>query len=287
MHEFWHILGHGTLDSLKILPFLFVTYLLMELIEHKAGDKVQIAIKRAGHAGPAIGGALGLVPQCGFSTMAAGLYAGRVVTPGTLLAVFLATSDEMLPVFIGEGVGITKILTVLGIKLVLAMAVGFVTDLLLRKRIRQTHIEELCEEEHCHCEKGIWRSTIHHTLFIFLFIWIINLALTALFELVGEEAIATAVNSVPVLGTVLAALVGLIPNCAISVAIATLWTNGVISGGAMLAGLLTGAGAGILVLFRTNRHLKENLLLTAALLGCGILFGVLFDLTGLAAALGL
>lgn len=287
MHEFWHILGHGTLDSLKILPFLFVTYLLMELIEHKAGDRVQSAIKKAGRGGPAIGGALGLVPQCGFSTMAAGLYAGRVVTPGTLLAVFLATSDEMLPVFIGEGVAVTKILTVLGIKLILAMVVGFAADLLLHERIKETHIEELCEEEHCHCEQGVLRSAIHHTLFIFLFIWIINVALTALFELVGEEAIATAVGGIPVLGTVLAAVVGLIPNCAVSVAIATLWTKGVITGGAMLAGLLTGAGAGILVLFRTNRHLKENLLLTAALLGCGILFGVLFDLTGLAAALGL
>lgn len=287
MHEFWHILGHGTLDSLKILPFLFVTYLLMELIEHKAGDRVQSAIKKAGRGGPAIGGALGLVPQCGFSTMAAGLYAGRVVTPGTLLAVFLATSDEMLPVFIGEGVAVTKILTVLGIKLILAMVVGFAADLLLHERIKETHIEELCEEEHCHCEQGVLRSAIHHTLFIFLFIWIINVALTALFELVGEEAIATAVGGIPVLGTVLAAVVGLIPNCAVSVAIATLWTKGVITGGAMLAGLLTGAGAGILVLFRTNCHLKENLLLTAALLGCGILFGVLFDLTGLAAALGL
>ncbi|MBQ8341438.1 MAG: arsenic efflux protein [Clostridia bacterium] len=287
IHEFWHILGHGTLDSLKILPFLFVTYLLMELIEHKAGDRVQSVIKKAGRGGPAIGGALGLVPQCGFSTMAAGLYAGRVVTPGTLLAVFLATSDEMLPVFIGEGVAVTKILTVLGIKLILAMVVGFAADLLLHGRIKEAHIEELCEEEHCHCERGVLRSAIHHTLFIFLFIWIINLVLTALFELVGEEAIATAVGGIPVLGTVLAAVVGLIPNCAVSVAIATLWTKGVITGGAMLAGLLTGAGAGILVLFRTNRHLKENLLLTAALLGCGILFGVLFDLTGLAAALGL
>lgn len=287
MHEFWHILGHGTLDALTVLPFLFLTYLLMEWIEHKAGDRVQRAIKKAGKAGPAIGGALGLVPQCGFSTMAAGLYAGRVVTPGTLLAVFLATSDEMLPVFIGEGVAPFKILTVLGIKLALALAVGFVTDLLLRGQIKETHIEDLCEEEHCHCEKGILQSAIYHTLLIFLFIWSVNVALTALFELVGEEAIATAVNSVPVLGTILSALLGLIPNCAVSVAIATLWTNGVISGGAMLAGLLTGAGAGILVLFRTNRHLKENLLLTAALLGCGILFGVLFDLTGLAAALGL
>lgn len=287
MHEILHILLHGFLDSLKILPFLFLTYLLMELLEHKAGDRVQQAISKAGRAGPAIGGLLGLVPQCGFSTMAAGLYAGRVVTPGTLLAVFLATSDEMLPVFIGEGVAAGKILTVLAIKLVLAMLVGFSADLLLRKHIKETHIEELCEEEHCHCEKGVLRSAIHHTLFIFLFILIINVALTAVFEYVGEEPIAKAVNSLPVLGTVLAALVGLVPNCAVSVAIATLWTKGVISGGAMLAGLLTGAGAGILVLFRTNRHLRENLLITAALFGAGVLFGVLFDLTGLSMALGL
>ena len=287
MHTFLHILLHGLLDSLKILPFLFVTYLLMEILEHKAGDKVQRAIAKAGRAGPAIGGALGLVPQCGFSTMAAGFYAGRVVTPGTLLAVFLATSDEMLPVLIGEGVAIGKILTVLAIKLVLSMLVGFATDLLLHKRVKETHIRELCQDEHCHCEQGVLRSAIHHTLFIFLFILIINIALTAVFELVGEEPIAKAVNSLPVLGTVLAALFGLIPNCAVSVAIATLWVKGVISGGAMLAGLLTGAGAGILVLFRTNRHIKENLLLTATLLGAGIVFGILFDLTGLATALGL
>ena len=287
MHELLHIVWHGTLDSLKILPFLFVTYLLMELIEHKAGSSVQSAVKKAGRAGPAIGGALGLVPQCGFSTMAAGFYAGHVVTPGTLLAVFLATSDEMLPVFLGDGVPAAKILTVLGIKLLLAVAVGFTTDLLMRKHLRELHVEELCEEENCHCEKGILRSTIHHTLFIFLFIWIINLALTAVFELVGEAPIANAVNSLPVLGTVLAALLGLIPNCAISVAIATLWTSGIISGGAMLAGLLTGAGAGLLVLYRTNRHLKENLLLTAVLLGSGILFGIVFDLTGLCTVLGL
>lgn len=287
MHEVLHIFWHGLLDSLKILPFLFVTYLFMELLEHKAGDKMQCAIAKAGHAGPAIGGVLGLVPQCGFSTMAAGFYAGHVITPGTLLAVFLATSDEMLPVLLGEGVGMGKILTILAIKLILALLVGFSTDLVLRGRIREMHVETLCEKEHCHCEKGVLRSAIHHTAFIFLFILIINIALTAIFELVGEAPIAHAVNSVPVLGTVLAALIGLIPNCAVSVAIATLWAKGIISGGAMLAGLLTGAGTGLLVLFRTNRHLKENLLLTAVLLGSGILFGCLFDLTGLAASLGI
>lgn len=287
MHEILHIVWHGLLDSLKVLPFLFATYLLMELLEHRAGDRLQRAIAKAGRAGPAIGGALGLVPQCGFSTMAAGFYAGHVITPGTLLAVFLATSDEMLPVLLGEGVGVGKILAIMAIKLILALLVGFSTDLILRGRIQKMHVESLCEEEHCHCEKGVLRSAIHHTAFIFVFILIINIALTAIFEFVGEEPIARMVNSLPVLGTVLAALIGLIPNCAVSVAIATLWARGIISGGALLAGLLTGAGAGLLVLFRTNRHLKENLLLTAVLLGSGILFGCLFDLTGLATALGL
>ena len=288
MEHLLHILLHGLLDSLKLLPFLFVTYLLMEILEHKAGNGVQKAISRAGKAGPAIGGLLGLIPQCGFSTALAGFYAGRVVTPGTLLAVFLATSDEMLPIFIGaEGVSARQILTVLGLKLGIALLVGFLTDLLLRGRLAPLHVEELCAEEHCHCEKGIRRSALHHTLHIFAFVLIINILLTGAFEWLGEERIALAVNSIPVLGTVIAALIGLIPNCAASVAIATLWTRGVISGGAMLAGLLTGAGAGLLVLFRTNKHPKENLLLLLALLFCGVFFGCLLDLTGLAALLGL
>lgn len=287
IEEILHIFSHGTLDSLKLLPFLFLTYLLMEFLEHKAGDGVQKIISRAGRAGPVAGGALGLVPQCGFSAAAAGLYAGRVVTPGTLLAVFLATSDEMLPVFLGEGVPVSRILTVLGLKFVIALLVGFITDFLLRCHIRDMHVEELCEDEHCHCERGILRSALHHTLHIFIFVLIINILLTGAFEFIGEERIALLVNSVPILGTVLAALVGLIPNCAISVAIATLWTHGVISGGAMLAGLLTGAGAGLLVLFRTNKRLKENLLLVSVLFGAGILFGCLLDLTGLATLLKL
>ena len=282
-----HILLHGALDSLKLLPFLFLTYLLMELLEHKAGEQVKSAVSRAGRAGPAIGGTLGLIPQCGFSTALSGLYAGHVITPGTLLAVFLATSDEMLPIFIGKGIPATRILTVLGIKLAIALAVGFLTDLLLRGKLREMHVEDLCEEEGCHCERGVLRSALHHTLHIFIFVLIINVLLTGCVELIGEERIGSLVNSVPVLGTVVAAVVGLIPNCAASVAIATLWTKGIISGGAMLAGLLTGAGAGLLVLFKTNKHPKENLLFLATLLGTGIVCGCLLDLTGLGALLGL
>lgn len=291
MLHFWehvpHILLHGLLDSLKLLPFLFVTYLAMEFLEHKSGERVKNAISRAGRAGPAIGGTLGLIPQCGFSTALAGLYAGRIITPGTLLAVFLATSDEMLPIFFGEGVPLPRIFTVLGLKLVVALLVGFAVDFIMRGKIRHMKVEDLCREEQCHCEKGIWRSALHHTLHIFFFVLVINILLTGAFEFMGEERIAAAVNSVPVLGTVVAALVGLIPNCAASVVIATLWTHDVISGGAMLAGLLTGAGAGLLVLFRTNKHLKENLLLLAVLLCSGILFGCLLDLTGLAVLLHL
>ena len=286
-HDLLHVLLHGALDSLKVLPFLFLTYLLMELLEHKAGDGVKNAVGKAGRFGPLVGGALGLLPQCGFSAVAAGLYAGRVVSVGTVLAVFLATSDEMIAVFAGNGVPVRQIFAVLGVKLLVAVLVGFVVDLLLRRRAEPLHVEDFCEEEHCHCEKGIWRSALHHTLHVFLFVLAVNLLLGFLLELWGEENIAALMQEIPVLGELIAALIGLIPNCAASVAIATMYTKGVISAGALLAGLLTGAGSGLLVLFRTNHRLRENLQIVAVLLLVGVLFGTLFHHTGLAAALGL
>lgn len=286
-HDILHVLLHALKDSAMILPFLFLTYLLMELLEHKAGDGVKKAISKAGRLGPLAGGALGLVPQCGFSAVAAGLYAGRVVTVGTVLAVFLATSDEMIPVLLGAGIPVGRVLTILGIKLVIAVGIGFLADLLLMRRAEPLHVESFCEEEHCHCEQGVWRSALHHTLHVFVFVLLVNLLLGFLLELVGEEALGSLMRDVPVLGECIAALIGLIPNCAASVAIATLYAKGVISAGAMLAGLLTGAGAGLLVLLRTNRHLKENLLFMAALLLVGVVFGVLLNVTGLAGAWGL
>ncbi len=282
-----HVVWHGFLDTLKLLPFLFLTYLLMELLEHKAGERAERVLTRTGRFGPVIGALLGLVPQCGFSGAAASLYAGRVVTLGTMLAVFLATSDEMIPVFLSEQVAAPVILAVLGIKLLVAVLVGFVADAVTRRSRKSLHVHALCEEEHCHCEKGIVRSALHHTLHIALFVLIINLALGAVLELVGAERIAAALSAVPFVGQVVAALIGLIPNCAASVAIATLYARGLLSAGSMLAGLLTGAGAGLLILFRTNRQRRENLLIAAALLGIGVFFGCLLDFTGLAALLGL
>lgn len=287
-HDVLHVILHALKDSALILPFLFLTYLLMEVLEHKAGDGVEKAIKKAGRFGPLAGGALGLVPQCGFSTVAAGFYAGRVVSVGTLLSVFLATSDEMLPVLLGARVGVGKIFIILGLKLGIAVLVGFLADLVWCRREADLHVEGLCEEEGCRCgEKGVWRSTLYHTLHIFAFVLLFNLLIGFALELVGEEALGSVMRDIPVLGQLIAALVGLIPNCAASVAIATLYTKGVISAGAMLAGLLTGAGAGLLVLFRTNKKMKENLAIVGVLLATGVLFGTLLDLTGLGAALGL
>jgi hypothetical protein len=228
------------------------------------------------------------VPQCGFSTLASGFYAGRVVSVGTLLAVFLATSDEMLPVFLGARVGVGKILTVMALKFGIAVLVGFLADLLWCRRGTELHVEGLCEEEGCGCgEKGVWLSTLYHTLHIFLFVLLFNLIIGFALELLGEEALGSVMRDIPVLGQLIAALVGLIPNCAASVAIATLYTKGVITAGAMLSGLLTGAGAGLLVLFRTNKRVVENLLIVGVLLATGVLFGSILDLTGLSAALGL
>ena len=284
----WHIFSHALIDSIWLLPFLFLTYLAMELIEHKAGDKVQAVISRTGRTGPLWGGLAGLIPQCGFSAASAGLFAGGVITPGTLLAVFLATSDEMISIFLGSSVPPIKIITVLGIKLVVAVIVGLAVDLIFGKKGRKLEISDHCEDENCHCgERGVWISSLIHTVQIFAFVFAINLVLTAAFELIGEQNISAILVKIPVLNVVIAALVGLIPNCAASVLIATLWTKGVISGGAMIAGLLTGAGAGLLVLYRTNKQLKQNLFLTLLLLSVGILVGVLLDLCGLATLLGL
>lgn len=279
-HEFLHVLWHGTHDTLRLLPFLFLTYLLMEILEHKAGDRTRGMIARAGRLGPLFGALLGLVPQCGFSAVAAGLFAARIVTPGTVLAVFLATSDEMLPVLLGAGIPLPRVLTILAIKLVIAALCGFATDLLLRRHIQAPHVEAFCDEEHCHCEQGVWRSALHHTWQIGLFVLAVNLVLSFVLEFVGTEALASLVGGIPVLGESVAALVGLVPNCAASVAIATLYTKGVISGGMMLSGLLTGAGAGLLVLFRTNKHLVQNLLFVLALFLLGVLFGSVLELSG-------
>lgn len=287
MHEFIReVVLDSLIDTAKLLPFLFLTYLAMEFLEHKAKGRALRFIERSGSLGPFLGALIGTVPQCGFSAAAASLYAGRIITVGTLLAVFLSASDEMLPLLIAGNVRPASVLLILGYKFAVGILVGFLADLLLRKRRAEPlHVDALCEKEHCHCEKGILRSALHHTVKISFFLLLITLAIAAAVFFIGEDALVSLLSGRPVLSYLLCALVGLIPNCAASVALTGFYLNGFISAGAMLAGLLPGAGVGILVLFRINRPHKENLLLLSLLLALGFLFGGLFDLCGLSTLL--
>lgn len=311
-----HVLEHSVADTLYLVPFLLVTYVAMEWLEHRTAGRTQEAVKRAGAAGPIVGALLGVVPQCGFSAAAATLYAGRVITLGTLFAVFLSTSDEMLPIFLAEQAPLGTILKVLGAKVVIGMLMGFAVDAVVRLARRDDQrllIHELCERDRCHCAedcstcaerpelvyehhddcvdgctheahchdhghdggwKGVLRSALVHTVQVTLFIFVVTIALNVVLETVGEEALEAALGGDSPLAVCATALVGLIPNCAASVVIAQLYLDGVLGGGAMLAGLLTSAGVGLLVLVRANRRWRQNLAIIAGLYATGVAWGL-------------
>lgn len=277
-----HVLKHTLIDTIKLLPFLFLAYLVIEYIEQKAGDKTTHVIQKAGKFGPVLGGLLGIVPQCGFSAAASNLYAGRIVTIGTLIAIFLSTSDEMLPILISEAVPVGTIITILLIKLGIAIIVGMLVDLIFRKKKVENSKEEihkLCDEEHCHCEEsGIFKSSLIHTLQIFAYILLISFVLNLIMHYVGEENIAGLVLNVPVVGPLISSLVGLIPNCASSVILTQLYLENIISMGSMIAGLLVNSGIGILILFRVNKNKKENLTILGILYLVGAISGIILDI---------
>lgn len=268
------------LDALKLVPFLFLTYLAMEYLEHKTGEKASALVERAGRFGPVIGGVLGIVPQCGFSAAASNLYAGRVITLGTLIAIYLSTSDEMLPILISEQASVGMILKILLGKAVLGVLFGLVIDFILRKsgRKEHAHIHDICEQEHCHCEKGILRSAFSHTVQISLFILVITFALNLALYFAGEDVLAQILQGSRLVGPLLAGLVGLIPNCAGSVAITQLYLSGIIGIGSLFSGLLAGSGIGLLVLFRVNHDKKENLKILGLLYAIGVVTGILMEL---------
>lgn len=269
------------IDSVKLIPFLFLTYLIMEYLEHKTGDRMQTAIRGAGRSGPVIGGILGIFPQCGFSTAASNLYAGRIITMGTLVAVFLSTSDEMLPIMISENVGLQMIGRILAVKVVVAVLVGFAVDCTMRRGDKNMQIGHLCKQHHCHCENGILKSALHHTAEIFIYILLISLALNLLIAWVGEDVLGGVILNRPVIGTMIAALVGFIPNCAASVVITQLYLSGMLGAGSMIAGLLSGTGVGFLVLLRVNDNQRENLGLACLLYVTGVLAGIVIELLGI------
>ena len=353
-------------DTLSLVPFLLVTYLALETLEHVAGDSVNGAIKRAGAAGPVVGSLLGMVPQCGFSAMAATLYAGRVVTLGTLVAVFLSTSDEMLPLLLAEQVPVQTMAMLLASKALIALVTGFIVDAAIRglrrnarahAAIRRTvlgtaanpahvncahddhtggdiidevaeagvsadHIHELCERDHCGCDDdedeherdhghshdhghtgehehhhghghdhghshegapvlSIIRSAISHTVQVSVFIFLVTLVLVAVLETFGESAIEQFLRGNETLAVLGSALVGLIPNCSASVVITQLYLEGALQLAPMLAGTLISAGVGYLVLFRTNRSARENVVFLIMMYVIGAGWGLILSAVGL------
>ena len=280
-HILLHSIEHALMDSLKILPFLFITYLIMEFLEKKAGKKTNLWLEKAGKAGPVAGGVLGVIPQCGMSAVASNLYAGKIISVGTLLAIYLSTSDEMLPIMVSQSVDAVTIAKILGIKVIIAMSAGllvdFIYNLLKKEKQQEMKIHDFCEHEHCHCEDGVLKSAFRHTVQIFLFVLLVTVILNIGIEIIGEEQLAGFILNKPVMGPVLAGIIGLLPNCAASVVITQMFLDGLMSFGTMLAGLLVGAGVGILVLLRVNENRAESLKIIGILYLTGILCGIFFN----------
>lgn len=301
-------------DTLVLVPFLLVTYLVMETLEHSTEGKAEQLIRRAGTAGPAVGGLLGALPQCGFSAMAGTLYAGRLITAGTLVAVILSTSDELIPVFFAHQAPMPKLIAIVAIKVVIGVVIGFAADAVLRALHRtgdgHPHIRELCERAHCHCAAiddtasesadhihveaeqhalghepshthgdSRWKHIVHsafvHTAQVTLFIFVITFVFGLIIEGWGQETIMSFLGAQPLLATFMAALVGLIPNCAASVMIAELYLDGTLATAPMLAGLLVSGGMGLLVLFRTNADMRQNVIFAAFIYVVSVAVGLL------------
>ena len=269
------------LDVLKLIPFLFFAFLIIELIEHKFSKKTTDMIKKSGKFGPLFGSLFGLLPQCGFSVLATNLYITRILSLGTLVAIYLSTSDEMLPILISERAPFNSIAIILLIKFIVGLIVGFIIDLVYQKKElkKEEHIHDLCEHDHCHCkEDGILKSSIIHTLKTLIFIAIITFVLNTLMFYVGEDYLKEILSKNTFLTPFISSLIGLIPNCGASIVITELYLNDVINLGTTMAGLLTGSGVAILVLFKGNKNLKENLSIMGIIYGVGVIVGLIIEI---------
>lgn len=276
--DFLDILKDTIIDAVKILPFLLIAYLIMEYIEHKTTTKTKAAIKKSGKFGPLVGGILGAFPQCGFSVTATNFYAARIITLGTLFSVYLSTSDEMLPIMLSRGVSGPLILKILGIKIAIGIIIGFLIDIIFRNfnksKNENNNIEDICKHEHCHCEEGILKSALKHTINIFIYIFVFSLILNIAINLIGTEKIEAIISNKPILGSLISGLIGIIPNCASSVVLTECYLSGILNLGMMIGGLLINAGVGLLVLFRVNKNQKENILITIGLYLIGVIVSI-------------
>ena len=262
------------IDLLKIIPFLFVAFLIMEYFEHSLSKKKNVLKNKK--VGPIVGSLLGVIPQCGFSVMATNLFSSRVITIGTLIAIYLSTSDEMLPILITNKVSFKLILIILLIKIIIGIIFGYIIDFFWKKK--ETKDFSICDDDHCHCEKGIFKSSLIHTLKISCYILITTFLLNTLIYYLGEDTISKILLKNNFFGPFLASLVGLIPNCSASIILTELYLSKVITTGMLIGGLLTGSGIGLLVLFKVNKDKKENFFILISIYLIGVLVGIIFDL---------
>ena len=261
------------IDVLKLIPFLFVAFLLIEVLEHKLTNKNKNIITKSKRLGPVIGALLGIIPQCGFSVMGTNLYITRIISLGTLFSIYLSTSDEMLPILISEKADIKIILQIILIKILFGIFYGVLIDLTLRKiKKKQDKTNyEICDKENCHCEKGILLSSIKHTLNIVLFLFITTLIINIVFHYVGEDYLSKILLKGTILGPFITSLIGLIPNCGASIILTELYLNNAISLSSLIAGLLTGSGTALIVLFKENKNIKENIFIICLLYSLGVI----------------
>lgn len=271
------IIKDTIIDSIKLVPFLLLAFLFIELIEHKYQKTSQMIIKKSGKFGPLLGGILGCFPQCGFSVMATNLYVTRLISLGTLISIYLSTSDEMLPILLAEDVNIKTIIILLLTKLIIGIIFGFIIDIIYQKN-KKVPSYQFCEDDNCHCEKGIIMSSINHTLHTIIFIALVSLILNCIMYYGGESYLSTIFHYNKLISPFLASLIGLIPNCGASVVLTELYINGIINFSSVIAGLLTGSGVAILVLFKTNKNLKENFNILILIYLIGSISGLILQL---------
>ena len=264
------------IDTLKLVPFLFVAFLLIELFEHKFSKKSIKVVESSGKYGPILGSILGIIPQCGFSVMATNLYVTRLITLGTLISIYLSTSDEMLPILISEKAEFSLIIKILLIKLFIGMLAGFIIDKIFKVKKEKKNYD-ICEEEHCHCKESIIISSLKHTLNIVVFILLINFILNICFNYLGQDYLSKILLKDSFFGPFMSSLIGLIPNCGASVMLTELYINNAINFGSLISGLLTGSGIAIMILFKTNKHFLENLKVVGILYVIGVLSGIIIE----------
>lgn len=280
MHELIHILEHTLLDTIKLLPFLLIAFIIIEYIEHKLTNKSKKIITKSGKFGPILGSILGLIPQCGFSVIATNLYVTRIVSLGTLIAIYLSTSDEMLPILISEKAPITTILLILGIKFIVGLTAGTIIDFIFRKNKQEKETYDICEHEHCGCshENSIIKSSIIHTSKTLIFIFIATFIINIIFEYGEEQFLSKILLKDTIFAPFITSIIGLIPNCGSSIILTELYLNNALSLSGVMAGLLTNSGVAILILFKSNHSIKDSLKVLSITYSIGVITGIIIEL---------